>query len=175
MKKYKPVYGMTAFQFFASLMFSVVFQVILFGLIKPGFSIQTVTLACLGAGGSVLAFAVIILLINLVARAVTGNAVLLDDATLQHDGKTVPLAGVQSLTLHLGFMSRYRSEPNQLAVWSGRDDTHTVIKRPSLLLMLRLRRLCKQATFRIEGWLMYVLFPFLVAFVATLLIVLGVR
>ena len=94
---------------------------------------------------------------------------------MQYDGKNLPLHNVLSLTLHLGFFSKHRHEPNQLAVWSGDDATHTVILRPSLPLILRLRRLCPHANFRIEGWVKYAVLPLVGFAVITFTLFFGVE
>lgn len=160
MKRYKPLYGMTFVMLLGSIVLSLLFAIFISEWAVKGtppaipltdvLSLAVICVLLLG----------VLLIVNLVAHALVKKWTWLDENCLIHCGTTVSLCRVTQITLHLGRIGKYTgSTPNQLAVSDGTEDADILIDRPSLPLILRLRRLCPNATFRVTGWGVYLLCP----------------
>lgn len=154
MKIYKATYGVTAFYFLASffLMGIPVSFVLGFALAVEGHSsfwyAPIIFLICIPGAG--LFFSVPILLINLVAKAVTTKQVLVEEHKIYYQGKHLFLDQLQYITLYLPELNRYsRGNPQLLSLWIS-DKENLLIVRPSILLIADLKKRCPKAKFCVE-------------------------
>lgn len=94
---------------------------------------------------------VIVLLINLVVLIFTQKSVTLSDSVILWDGKQILLNQIREITVFLPEISKTRSRPHSVTVWASKTD-YFDIKRPSLGLLIALKKRCPQAKFHIDDW-----------------------
>ena len=90
-----------------------------------------------------------IAVINLIIHAIAPKTAYLDNETLTYESQTVRLNNVKYLSFYLGEYEHRSKEPHCLTVYTN-DDEMILIKRPSFLLVSRLKRLCTNAKFSID-------------------------
>ena len=154
MKIYKPTYGISAYYFLANFFLMAIPMFIVLGFVLAfeghgGFWYAPIAfLISIPVAG--ITFFVLILLINLVAKAITKNKVLVEEHKIYYQGKHLFLDQIQYITLFLPELNRYsRSEPQLLSLWIS-DKESLVIARPSILLIADLKKRCPKAKFSVE-------------------------
>lgn len=98
-----------------------------------------------------LTLAAAVLLINLAARIFTKKCVTLSDSVICYEGKQILLSQIREIIFFLPEISKTRSRPHSVTVWASKTD-YFDIKRPSLGLLIALKKRCPQANFEIDDW-----------------------
>ena len=155
MKQYRPSYCVTLLYAEAMIIFCTAplllladAAVVAEGSAKPG-QLFWGCLLVFGvyAAASVLFVWLISLLIGLFAK----KAVILSEDSVTYDGKTLPLDSIRYVTLYLPEIRRFSSKPQTLALWA--DNQHYMdIKRPSIPLIVALKKRCVFAAFDVDDW-----------------------
>ena len=156
MRKYKNSYCVSivvdAIYFAIVLLFCTIpFSIVFSFLIELNF-FQVMGLCLLGAAFEILFLSIIALLMNCIIRIFTKPKIFLSDSQIMFNNKTFELSQIQYATIYLPNFSRYHSEPLQLVLWTY-DKQQMIIKRPNILMTLRLKKLCNNTKFEInELW-----------------------
>ena len=118
------------------------------GSAKPGQLFWGSMLALgLWAAASVLFVWLISLLIGLFTRKIA----TVTETTITYGGKTLPLDSIRYLTLFLPEIRRFSSKPQSLSLWADKQH-YMEIKRPSISLIVALKKRCVFAAFDVDDW-----------------------
>ena len=175
MKKYKNSYCVSLVVFviyfaivflFCTIPFSIVFPF----LIELNF-FQVIGLCLFCIIFLILLFSIIALLMNFLIRIFTEYKVYLSEEQIIFNNKTFELSQIQYATIYLPNFSRYHSEPLQLVLWTY-DKQQMIIKRPNILMTLRLKKLCNNTKFEINELWKEIKFYVLIGLFTGLLIIL---
>ena len=93
----------------------------------------------------------LVLLINLVARLFTQKCVTLSDSAILYEGKMILFAQIQEIVIFLPTLSKTHSRPHSITVWASKT-AYFDIKRPSLCLIIALKKCCPKSKFHIDDW-----------------------
>ena len=94
---------------------------------------------------------VFVILINLILRPFIKNFAILNDSSIYYGQTTLMLHEVRYITLYLPEASKRSSKPQILTLWA--DNTHYMnIKRPSIALIVQLKKWCPNAKFHVDDW-----------------------
>ena len=161
MRKYKNSYCVSivvdAIYFAIVLLFCTIpFSIVFSFLIELNF-FQVMGLCLLGAAFEILFLSIIALLMNCIIRIFTKPKIFLSDSQIMFNNKTLELSQIQYATIYLPNFSRTNSQPLELVLWTF-DMQQMIIKRPNLLIILRLRKLCINAKFEINELLKQIKF-----------------
>lgn len=92
-----------------------------------------------------------ILLISFIIGLFTKKTVTLSDYAVSCQGKTIPLDSIRYLTLYIPEISKHASKPQTLTIWADKK-TYMDIKRPSIALIVALKKRCHFASFEVGDW-----------------------
>ena len=153
-RSYKPTYGMASIIFFAQLYFYLAIGLIPVGIclsLKRNEDIKLILLDCILLPLIMFVlFSIIPLIINVVSKYFTKKKVILTDESIEYNGKSMSFTKISKISFSLGQISRYSSgNPCYLYIIAKNND-YLSIERPSFLMLLRLRKLLKDARFEIE-------------------------
>ena len=94
---------------------------------------------------------------NCIIRIFAKPKIFLSDSQIMFNNKTLELSQIQYATIYLPNFSRTNSQPLELVLWTF-DMQQMIIKRPNLLIILRLKKLCINAKFEINELLKQIKF-----------------
>ena len=161
MKKYKHNYCVSLVIFsiyFAITLFvcAIPISIVLSYLTEYNF-FQVIGVCLLGTTFEILFLSIIALLMNCIIRIFTKPKIFLSDSQIMFNNKTLELSQIQYATIYLPNFSRTNSQPLELVLWTF-DMQQMIIKRPNLLIILRLKKLCINAKFEINELLKQIKF-----------------
>lgn len=155
MKIYKPAYGTSLLYAFAHMFLCcgpMLFLLAVMMEIEGSASFWEVFL------GTVSAMIVVLVIMALFARLIdvviglfTRKTVELTDFSVSHQGKTIPLDKICYITLYLPAFSKTSGKPQILTLWAD-NTTYMDIKRPSISLIVALKKRCALASFDVDDW-----------------------
>lgn len=169
MKKYKNNYCVSlvlySIYFAITLLACVIpISIILWYLTEYNF-FQVIGVCLLGTAFEMLFLLIIALLMNWLIRIFTKPKIFLSDSQIMFKNKTLDLSQIQYATIYLPNFSRTKSQSFELVLWTF-DMQQMIIKRPNLLVILKLKKLCVNAQFEINEFLKEIKF-FLITGVCT--------
>lgn len=118
---------------------------------------QVIGVCLLGTAFEMLFLLIIALLMNWLIRIFTKPKIFLSDSQIMFKNKTLDLSQIQYATIYLPNFSRTKSQPFELVLWTF-DMQQMIIKRPNLLVILKLKKLCVNAKFEINELLQEIKF-----------------
>lgn len=153
MKKYKATYCISLFTYI--IYFSITFIIsglplcfVLSTLIEPN-ATELFFMLLLGELMLILLCVIFVLLMNLIIKTFTKNVVYLSNIDICYKGKSLELSQIKYATVYLPEISKTSSEPLQLVLWID-DSNSIIIKRPSISLILRIKKICQNSKFSIN-------------------------
>ena len=154
MKKYKPMYGATLLIFMEKMFIGTLPIIFILAYViskAERYSFWELIILILAAMIlGVILFSVWLFIINLLIRAGIKENIELSDDEINYNGQKLSLHKIRFITLRLPKMERRTSCPQELVLWID-SELYINITRPSLLLVYKLKKECKNARFIIEG------------------------
>ena len=90
-------------------------------------------------------------LANFIINRFKSPSTFVDGKKIMHDGRSIELDRIKYVTLYLPELrSRTSASRQELSLYASEDE-HVVIKRPSLSLIMHLKKECKNARFEIDS------------------------
>lgn len=153
MKKYKNNYCVSlviySIYFAITLLaFAIPFSIVLSISTENNF-FQVIGVCLLGIVFEVLFLSIIALLMNCFIRVFTKPKVFVSESKIIFNNKSFELSQIQYCTIYLPNFSRTNIQPLELVLWTY-DMQQMNIKRPNLLMILGLKKLCSNAKFEIN-------------------------
>lgn len=97
------------------------------------------------------AFACFVFLISCLVGLFARKTVLLSENSVAYEGKTIQLDKIRYITLYLPELSKTSSKPQHLTIWAD-NKSYMDIKRPSIALVIELKKRCGFAAFDVDDW-----------------------
>ena len=107
-----------------------------------------VLIACLAM---VLCYAVICIVIELIAGIFIKRQVIIEDDCIIWNGKKVHCDSINRIVFDIGEMGRVHQREASITLINMQGGI-TVIERPPYLLLFNIKKICKNATFELENW-----------------------
>ncbi len=153
MVKYKNSYCMSfvVFSIYMSIVLlvcAIPFSIILTIVTEYSF-FQVIGVSFLSVLSLILFSTIFTLLINLFINIFTKHKVYLSDSKIIFENKTFELMQIQYATIYLPNFSRTNSTPLELVLWTY-DKQQMIIKRPNILMIFKLKKLCINSKFGIN-------------------------
>ncbi len=96
-------------------------------------------------------FIALMVLVSLIINAFKSPSVTVDGKYITYEGKRLDLDSVRYVTLYLPeIQSRTRYTTQELSLYASEGE-HVVIKRPSVRLIMHLKKECRNARFEIDS------------------------
>ena len=154
MKKYKPMYGATLLVFMEKMFIGTLPIIFILAYViskAERYSFwELIILILVAMILGVIFLSVWLFIINLLIRAGIKENIELSDDEINYNGQKLSLHKIRFITLRLPKMERRTSCSQELVLWIN-SELYINITRPSLLLVYKLKKECKNARFIIEG------------------------
>lgn len=153
MTRYKRAYGLNLIFMITEMSVILAISFLPFIIIPSdsvGIMLGLITVDLLCSSGLIAVFAAAIGLVNLIAHTFNSYTTELDEFSIIHDGKTTRISDIRSITLDLGSTSRPKSRPQTLTLKTSTEQEIRIVG-PSPRLIKRLKTLCTNASFEIDG------------------------